>query len=122
MYLSEAAISFLPVDSWCSYPDQKLPRGYRLRKLGCFSKIIFDERDFNIISASSTEYPFGTSTLKWVWLPPKPIGPNLNPEYSNSLNAASQSFITDCFRKQLYRYLQTNIIVIQLFLVSFFLD
>ena len=56
-----------------------------------------------------------------VWLPPNPIRPNLNPKCSNSLNAASQSFITDCLRKQLYLYLQTNIKVIQLFLVSFFI-
>src|SRR3989344_823309 len=105
MYSSAALIFFLPVDSWCSYPDQKLPHGYRLRKLGCFSKILFDDLDLSIISATSTEYILGTSTRKWVWFPPNPIGPNLNPCRSNSLNAASQSFITDCLRRQLYRYL-----------------
>ena len=30
------------------------------------SKILFEERDFNIISATSTEYFLGTSTRKWV--------------------------------------------------------
>ena len=44
---------------------------------------------------------------------------NLNPFFSNSLNVALQSFITDFLRRQLYLYLHTNINVIQLFLVSF---
>ena len=78
----------------------------------------FADRDLSMPSASAMEYFFGTLHRKCAWLPPNPNVPNSKPRLSSSLNAAVQVSMCDCFLKQLYLHLVTNIIVTQLLRVS----
>ena len=117
-YAVDFSKSIIPVDSWCSYPLQKLPRGYSFRNPGCRSNIFLALWDFSMISASCREYRLGTLTWKCTCTPANPNSPNSNPNGSSSRNPSIQVSMWDCFRKQLYLHLVLNSIVTQLFRVS----